>query len=357
MKLFFDARYIRTDFHDGISRYSTELAGAVFAQKPDTVFLIWHVDQAKLLPSGAEVLMFHSPASWREPFSALFLNKHQPDVLFSPMQTIGTTGKKFKVVLTVHDLIYYRHRTPPRGINPLLRAGWFLYHLSYVPQRLLLKGADLVATVSHTSKQDIENASLTDRSIIVVPNAPQKLENLITTRPDASLPPMHLIYMGSSMPYKNIETLIRGMAFLPDFQLHILSRVPEKRKHELKQLAGNTDVVFHNGVSDKDYANLLTDRAFLVSASLDEGYGLPLAESLALGVPVVVSDLAIFHEVAGDGGAYFNPNDSEDFAAKVTSSAELETYRQLSAAGKQHIATFNWSSSAKTLLDAIDEIA
>ena len=356
MKLFFDARYIRTDFHDGISRYSTELASAVHAQKPDTVFLIWHPDQAKLLPAGAEIALFHSPASWREPFSALFLNKYQPDVLFSPMQTIGTFGQKFKSILTVHDLIYYRHRTPPRGINPLLRAGWFLYHLSYVPQRLLLKGASIVTTVRHTSKQDIENANLTDRPIVVVPNAPQKLEELVSTRPDASLPPIHLIYMGSSMPYKNIETLIQGMAFLPDFQLHILSRVPEKRKNELKHLAGTSDVVFHNGVTDAEYAHLLTDRALLVSASVDEGYGLPLAESLALGVPVVVSDLAIFHEVAGQGGAYFDPHDPKDFAAKVTSSARLETYQKLSAAGKQHIATFSWPFSATTLLNAIDEI-
>lgn len=356
MKLFFDARYIRTDFHDGISRYSTELAGAVYAQKPDTIFLIWHADQAKLLPANAEIMMFHSPASWREPFSALFLNKYHPDILFSPMQTIGTIGQKFKTILTVHDLIYYRHRTPPRGINPLLRIGWFLYHVSYIPQRLLLKGASIVATVSHTSKHDIENATLTNRPIIVVPNAPQKLAELVPSRPDSSLPPIHLIYMGSSMPYKNIETLVRGMAFLPDFQLHILSRIPAKRKKELKHLAGTSDIVFHNGVTDAEYAHLLTDRALLVSASVDEGYGLPLAESLALGVPVIVSDLAIFHEVAGEGALYFNPHSPADFAAKVTAAAQPEKYHRLSQAGKRHIAHFTWEQSAKEVIRACEQI-
>ena len=353
MKLLFDARYIRTDFHDGISRYSAELAHAVADQHSDTTFIIYHEDQLQFLPVGAPSITLHSPTSWREPFSAFYLNKYRPDIVFSPMQTIGSLGRRFKLILTLHDMIYYRHRTPPRNLPWIVRTAWRLYHLNYWPQRLTLNGADAVATVSRTSKHDIEAAKLTKRPVTVLPNAPQKLAKLIKPKKAADTTPTELIYMGSFMPYKNVETLIEGMAFLPpSYTLHLLSRIKPDRQAELERhVSKGTNVVFHNGVSDTEYAELLADNALLVTASFDEGYGLPIAEALALGTPAVVSDLAIFHEVAGEGARYFNPNDPQSFASHVAAASSLATYKQLSSSGKQHIAQFAWTSSARTLLE------
>ena len=148
MRLIFDARYIRTDFHDGISRYSAELARAVFAAAPargvDVVFLIHDEAQRALLPAGARTLLVHAPTSALEPFAALRLNRYRPDAVFSPMQTIGSLGRRFGLILTLHDTIYYRHRTPPRDLPWYVRVGWRLFHLSYVPQRLTLNAADVV---------------------------------------------------------------------------------------------------------------------------------------------------------------------------------------------------------------------
>lgn len=152
MKLFFDARYIRTDFHDGISRFSTELAAEV-VHMADVTFLICDEAQSAYLPKGANILTLHRPTSVREPFTAFILNKHRPDVVFSPLQTMGSIGRNFKLILTSHDMIYYHFRTPPQQFSPLLRASWFLYHLTYIPQRLALNGADTVVTVSETTKK------------------------------------------------------------------------------------------------------------------------------------------------------------------------------------------------------------
>jgi len=355
MKLFFDARYIRTDFHDGISRFSTELAVALSRQAYVT-FIIYDIDQLKLLPLGADYVMLHAPTSALEPFTSLRLNHYQPDVVFSPMQTMGSFGRQFKLILTLHDMIYYRHRTPPRQFNPLLRAGWWLYHATYLPQRLALNGADLVATVSQTSKQDILAAKLTKRPVIVVPNAPQKLREYLDCDV-ATTGPRNLVYMGSFMEYKNVETLIRGMEFLPGFKLHLLSRISPGRKAELEKIIpSHAEVIFHNGVSDKEYAEKLADNALLVSASLDEGYGLPIAEASVLGVPAIISDLLIFHEVAGKGALYFNPNDSADFAAKVKQAAKSNNYHELSRAATLQSKKFSWKTSATTLLEAIESL-
>jgi glycosyltransferase involved in cell wall biosynthesis len=356
MKLFFDARYIRTDYHDGISRYSTELGSALARLTPVT-FIICDRAQEKFLPKNASTILIHSPTSPREPLTSLILNRHKPDVVFSPMQTMGTMGRKFKLILTLHDMIYYRHRTPPHALNQAVRLGWRAYHMTYIPQRMTLNGADVVATVSETSKADFLKVNLTKRPVIVVPNAPQDLGQYLDKNVRVRASPKNLIYMGSFMRYKNVEALIAGMEYLPGKTLHLLSRITPARKAELmKCVPKNADVVFHGGVSDEKYAQLLADDAAMVSASRDEGYGLPLAEALALGIPAVVSDLPIFHEVAGEGALYFGANKPREFTDKVLQLDDLKQVKRLTAAGKKHIATFSWDKSAKTLLLSISQL-
>lgn len=359
MRLIFDARYIRTDFHDGISRYSAELARAVFAAAPargvEVAFLIHDEAQRALLPEGVRTLVFHAPTSAAEPFAALRLNRYRPDAVFSPMQTIGSMGRRFGLILTLHDTIYYRHRTPPRDLPWYVRVGWRLFHLSYVPQRLTLNAADTVATVSDTSAAEFARVNLTKRPVVVVPNAPQRLGALLAPGVVARPGAQNLVYMGSFMPYKNVETLIRAAAALPGRTLHLLSRISPARRAELSALIdpAGASVVFHGGVTDAEYAALLADHAVLVSASLDEGYGLPVAEALALGVPAVVTDMPIFREVAGDGALYAPGMDAEAFARGIRSLDDPETRASVIAAGTAHIARFSWEHSADVLLDAL----
>ncbi|KAB1645020.1 glycosyltransferase family 4 protein [Gulosibacter chungangensis] len=370
MRFFFDARYIRTDFHDGISRYSAQLGNAVHAQSPDEVtFLIHDERQLEHLPTGAKWLLFHSNESALEPIAAFKLNNYRPDVVFSPLQTIGTTGRKYKAIVTLHDLIYYRHRKPPTHLNPLLRLGWRAYHLTYGPQRLALNGADAVATVSETTKREILAAKLTKRPVVVIPNAPNDLRALLPepaatgqtnatgqTKPTERI--QNLVYMGSFMPYKGVETLIAGMADLPGRALHLLSRIKPERRRELEALVpAGADVVFHEGVSDEEYARLLANNAVLVTASLDEGYGLPLAEALALGTPAVVTDLEIFHEVAGPGARYFAREDARDFAAQVQALDDPEVRAATIAAGLKHMERFTWERSARILWETARSLA
>lgn len=350
MKLFYDARYIRTDFHDGISRYSTELGNAV-AKLTDVTFIICDEAQLTLLPKKAKYVKIHGPTSPKDPLASQVLNKYNPDVVFSPMQTMGSVGRKFKLILTSHDLIYYHYRKPPTYLNAAIRLGWYAYHLTYVPQRLQLNGADMVATVSHTSMREFEQAKLTRRPIIVIPNAPQDLSKYATP-PKVSRAPRDLVYMGSFMPYKNVETLIKGMKWLPNHTLHLLSKISDKRRAELTALIPQkAAVVFHNGVSDEAYAALLA-KGVLVSASRYEGFGLPLAEALGLGVPAVVTDMPIFHEVAAGGALYFNPDDPKMFADQVLQLNDSATRKRLVESGKSHIKTFSWEASAQALVNA-----
>lgn len=354
MKILYDARFIRTDYHDGISRYGMEL-GHALAQITPVTFLICKDAQRAFLPKGAKTITIHSPESFKEPLTALILNKYKPDIVYSPLQTLGSLGKKFTLILSLHDIIYYRHRTPPHALSLPLRIGWRLFHLSYFPQRLVLNGADAVVTVSETSKEDILRARLTRRPVIVAPNAPQQFSREKVHHRGAI---KNIVYMGSFMEYKNVETLIDGMRWLPGRTLHLLSRISAERRAILeKRIPKNASVVFHNGVSDETYESLLADNAVLASASLDEGYGLPVAEAIAMGVPAVISDMSIFHEVAGNGALYFAPKSPKEFAKKVALLDDKKTRDSVIAAGISHAAQYSWDSSARTLFDAMTALS
>ena len=353
MKLLFDARYIRTNHHDGISRFSAELAASLFRITP-VVFLIHDVNQLTKLPDNCDYLIIHKPTSIKEPLTSLILNRYKPDVVFSPMQTMGSFGRRFKLILTLHDMIYYKFRTPPKYFNPIIRFGWWLYHLTYVPQRITLNSADMVATVSETSKQSILGAKLTKRQVIVIPNAPQDLTDQLTVPLSNKHEPINIVYMGSFLEYKNVETLIKATKYLKNHTLHLLSGITPNRMTELDSLRPKgAKVVFHNGVTDQEYANILADRSVLVMASRDEGYGLPVAEALAMGVPAVVSDIPIFHEVAGDGALYFNPDSAQDLANKIKSLSDDKLRQNLIKQGSKHISQYDWDKSARKLLSAI----
>ncbi|MBC7564779.1 glycosyltransferase family 4 protein [Candidatus Saccharibacteria bacterium] len=353
MKLLYDARYIRTDFHDGISRYTTELGNAL-AKITEVTFLISDLAQLQFLPKKAKYELIHSVTSLKELYTARLLNTFHPDVVFSPMQTMGSTGRTYKLILTSHDMIYFRHPKPPSNIRGLLRPAWRLYHASYTPERFALNGADVVATVSTTVQREFERTKLTKRPIIVVPNAPQKFHTHTVVHSGA---PKNIVYMGSFMPYKNAETLIKGMQYLPGRTLHLLSKInPDRRKALMKIIPKDADVRFHGGVTDDAYEALLADNAVLATASFDEGYGLPIAEALAMGVPAVVSNIPIFHEVAAGGALYFNPRSPKEFAEKIKALDDPKTLKAVITHGKGHIASFNWDNSARALLNTIKSI-
>jgi len=372
LRLFMDARYTRTDFHDGISRYGASLIAAC-APLAEVTMVISDEAQLALLPGGIPWVKAADPTSPAEPFIARELNQYRPDVVFSPMQTMGSAGREYGLILTLHDLIYYRHRTPPADLPAPVRLLWRAFHLAYWPQRLVLDRADAVATVSETSRRLMRRHRLTSREIRIVGNAPQPVA---TPRDPEAGPERSLVYMGSFMDYKNVETLIRGLSGLPGYRLHLLSRISPAREAALRRVAAEAQVpaealVFHRGTTDEEYVRLLRSATALVTLSRSEGYGLPVAEAMAQGTPVVISDLEIFREIGGaDGGAArFVPlgptgvaagTDADDspsvLARRVRELEDPTVFAAASRAAVDQAATFSWEASARALVDLATEI-
>lgn len=354
MRILFDCRYVvRSGHHDGISRFSARLVEALGRRMP-VEMLISDEAQLRLLPD----LPWHlvsSETSLREPWIARQLNRLEPDAVFSPLQTMGSAGRRYGLVLTLHDLIYHRHRTPPRNVPWYIRVGWWFYHLTYGPQRRNLNRPDEVVTVSETTKDLIARHRLTRRPVTVVRNAADPLVADPPARTPA--PGRELVYMGSFMPYKNVETLARAMHDLPGYRLHLLSRVTPRDRSRLEALAPAGSLRFHDGVTDADYARLLESAHALVHASLDEGFGIPLVEAMSVGTPVVVSDIPIFREIGGEAGVYADPHDPTAFARAVRTLDDDDEWLRRSSLAREQARLFDWEASADVLYEVMRRVA
>ncbi len=356
MRILVDCRYTRLERHDGISRYTAHLVAALAplatAAGHELEMVISDERQLTMLPELPWVLAT-APTSARELTIARRLNAARPDVLFSPMQTIGSWGRRYGLVLTLHDLIYYRNRTPPRDLAWPIRLMWRLYHLAWWPQRMLLNRADEVATVSETTRELMREHHLTDRPITIVSNAADP----VAADPSRQQPATRdLVYMGSFMPYKNVETLARALHELPGHRLHLLSRIGAADRARLEALAPADALVVHDGVTDAAYGELLDGALALVTMSLDEGFGLPLVEAMVRGTPVVVSDIPIFREIGGDAAVYADPRDVAAVAAAIRELDDADEWARRSAASREQAARFDWNRSAETLLGLLERV-
>jgi pimeloyl-ACP methyl ester carboxylesterase/glycosyltransferase involved in cell wall biosynthesis len=350
LKIIFDCRYTRIGRHDGISRYGARLVEELGKLHPVTM-LVSDERQLDMLP---DLPWVHGPdpTAATEPWVARTVNAFGPDVVFTPMQTMGPWGRNYALVTTVHDLIYYTHRTPPRDLGWALRLLWRGYHLSWAFQRALLNRADAHLVDSETTRDLMLEHRLTRNPMRVVLLGTDHPE----TVPVRSAPTSReLVYMGSFMPYKNVELLARALASLPGYRLRLMSRVTDHDRTRIEVMAAAGRIEFLDGASDEQYADALLSATALVSASRDEGFGLPVVEAQALGTPVLLNDIAIFREIGGPAAGYFDGSSIESFVHAVRELEDPAEWERRSAASTEWSMRYNWPDAAKQLLEVLTE--
>lgn len=361
-KVLYDARWILIENRfDGISRYTTELARAMAKRDDlDITWMVYDKRQLEKLPTRPHLLA-NKPESLLKEFFGLArtINKSGHTLLYDPFFAIGTIGKRYKMVLTVHDLIYYKHRTPPHWLAWYIRLGWWLAHTSYAPLRWQLNKTSMVATVSETAKQELLDAKATRRPIVTVSNAVSN--DFLDSTPRDHYNKDDIVYMGAFTPYKNVECLIDTLRYLPEVTLHLCGKVPPVRLAELQAYIASKKVakrvIFYDGATDEQYKEALKNARCAVSASRIEGFGLPLIEAQQAGVPFVCADTPIFHEVGQDSVLYFNPDDPKECAERITQLANLTTSNDYIERGYKNAARYTWDNSAKVAADICKKVA
>lgn len=179
-----------------------------------------------------------------------------------------------------------------------------------------------------------------------LPNAKEYLFTISTIEPRKNLPMLFLAFSQIASTY-------------PDLHLVIAGAKGWKTEGILEQVAtlGIEDRVHFLGfVPDEDVPDLFRNARVAVTASLDEGFGLPVLEAMTFGAVIASSNVGALTEVGGEVPYYFDPNNMDSMVAGIISALESDEREARIAAGIERSKLFSWEASAKTVLERIESL-
>ena len=278
------------------------------------------------------------------------------DLVHSLASTAPLWGR-YRRVVTVHDLIYARFPEAHAGIRDKgmrVLVPW------------AVRRSHRVVADSHSTRADlIALLGLSPERIDVVPLG---LGALAREQPAAERDVRERFALGerrvalslsAKRPHKNLIALIGALARLPAERrpVLVLPGYPTEHEAELRARAAalglDADVRFPAWVSSAELEGLWAIARAFVFPSLYEGFGLPVLEAMARGVPVACSEASSLPEVAGDAALLFDPRDECQIAGALARLLDDEELRRtLIARGRSRAREFTWARTARLTLDS-----
>lgn len=321
----------------GIGRYIRGIAGAL-ARLDDAPELLLVGNPAILEPpAGARVLEDHSPHySIREILRvAREAEAAGAAVFHSPHYVTPRTS--LPLVVTIHDLI---HLHQPRR-NPLEKI------YAHTMMRRAAKRADAIITVSETVAHEVVTELGADAAkVTAILNGVD--ESFFDAEP---LPRAergsYFLFVGSSRAHKNLDLVLRAfsMPSLRGFGIRIAGEVDPAR-HALPPNAA-----IAGRVTDAELRRLYREAIAVIVASREEGFGLPAAEAMASGTPVIASRIPSLVEVTEKTARFFDVNSMEELAAAAGEvSGDGREWSDLAQRGLERAAQLRWERAARQTL-------
>lgn len=248
------------------------------------------------------------------------------------------------MVVTIHDLTILHFDTGratmlPLPIYKLKRLGYWL------ELAIGLRKAKKIISVSKTTKQEIVDHFHINPGKITVTYEGADIAKSSTTR---IIKEPYVLYVGNAYPHKNLEKLLSACP------TKLVLATPDD--YFSKRLKVNKNIIMVHKPNTEQLANLYTYAQVLVFPSLMEGFGLPGIEAMAIGTPVICSDIPVFREIYGDACLMFNPLDSNDIAQKIQMVLGNEKLRkELIEKGKKQAAKYSWRKMAIETLSIYDQ--
>lgn len=299
--------------------------------------------------------------------------KHKIDLFFFPaVYSYFPIFNRTKIVLTLHDVIAEHH---PELIFPNKKYKLFWD----IKNKLAIRQADIVATVSEHSKAEIiDQFKLPPSRLRIISEASRPVfkvlsrdNGFVDTLANYGLHPHQrfLLYVGGISPHKNLNTLVDAfrlivgrqgagikLVLVGDFKDDpFFSAYPDLRD-QIRTCGLENSVVFTGYIPDEDLAYLYNAAAMLVFPSLEEGFGLPALEAMSCGTPVAASSTGSLPEVIGSAGRFFDPKSASDMADVITNVlADEVTRARMKREGLERSRTFGWKRAAEDALAIFNE--
>lgn len=335
----------------GVGRYSLELTRALLLRNQFD-----YVCYAGALRRRGELLMRShnkpwSKATWRLPLipprlaNLLFNYTSVPIESFTgPLDLFHASdwtqpASRCPAVTTVHDLVF---RLYPETVNHRVLAAQ--------TKRLdrVVKHNAFVIADSLSTKRDLEKLYHIDAKQITViyPGISERFTQAKKSEIDQvktkyNLPDQYILTLGTKEPRKNLTRLLKAVQNL-DLPLVITGR-----RGWGEGLPANTRVFETGYIDDADLPALYSGASVFAYPSLYEGFGFPVLEAMACGVPVVTSNVSSLPEVAGSAGILVDPNSTESIKNGVHTARKNRT--KLVNLGLKQAGKFTWDKCAEAV--------
>jgi glycosyltransferase involved in cell wall biosynthesis len=256
---------------------------------------------------------------------------------------------KTKFVLTIYDLIplIYPEHYPP-GVK-----GWINWQVN---KFLIKRNVDAIITISETSKKDIcRFLGVSSNKVHVIYLAPRSIFRKFEITKYGELPDHFVLYVGDVNFNKNIPLLVRSCK-LANIPLVICGKQAaniEKSNLNHPELVHlkNIDwsgVIRLGFVSDEDLVKIYNLADIYIQPSFYEGFGLPILEANAVGVPVICAKSQALVEIAENSALFSDPKDPKDFATKIKLLMKDQNLRKtLIQKGLENAKKYSWQKTAE----------
>ncbi|HRY59881.1 MAG TPA: glycosyltransferase family 1 protein [Patescibacteria group bacterium] len=380
MLIAFDCRIIRDKNPAGISRVVLEFLKEVlsadrkndymliFDDKEMKDFVLFYLRYIKktvkvlILPFG--ILSFDNLFQLPK-----ILNRREIDVYYVPYYfTSPFIRKRTKVILTVFDLMHFFY---PYFKMSLTRK---LYHKIRLAPRIVLRRADKIVTISiNTSRDLIKMFHVPSRKIKMIYMGVSKSFRKIDSRSAKRLlkekygvNKKYILYVGRNEPHKNIKALVLAYVKLSEYlreeyKLVLVGKEDERYSEGVRQLIKKysiePNVTFTGYVDESELPYIYSAASVYVQPSFYEGFGIPILEAMACGVPVVSSNTASLPEVGGEAALYTDPFDVAKMSEQIRKVLENEGLKdELIEKGFSQVKKFSWFLAANSLVECFNEL-
>jgi glycosyltransferase involved in cell wall biosynthesis len=352
----------------GAGRYATELAGALLEAEPDTEVHVFVARDAPAalreqpwaqgvrwvtLPLSLQGSRLQLPANFAA-LPALALARGL-DVLHSPANTGPVRTPRVASVVSLLDLIWL-HR--PEEWEPSERVRRQMRALA----THCVRHADRLFAISRAAAEDFVSTLGVERARIEVTPLGVRDPGSGPATPEAELrarlqlgDARVLLCVAQRRPYKNLHSLVRATAELEEDVVLVLPGSPTAYEAQLRALARELGVEervrLPDWMSEEDLDGLYALAQAFVLPSLIEGFGIPVLEAMARGVPVACANVSALPEVAGDAALSFDPERQDEVTAATRRLLDDRALAaELAKRGRERVARFSWRATGEASL-------
>ena len=368
-----DIRCLMNSNRTGVGEYTYQLLNAIFAiDKTNQYFLFYNSskDVSKNIPKWEQDNARYVGLKWpnkllnlllflkfvklenlviEKLFENCKLKIENLNVWFSPNLNFTSLKKHTKHILTMHDLSF-------EFMPECFTLKHRLWHWFLRPRKQCQRADLILAPSENTARDVIESYKVESYKVIkLCPGVSQPVssDQLSVIKNKYGLSENFILYLGTLEPRKNVSVLIEAYKKLTNLHTYKLIIVGDKgwRSESVMRLIENTPGVQYVGYVDAaKKAELYQNASLFVFPSLYEGFGLPVLEAMAMGVPVITSNRSSLPEIASEKVRLVNPHNLFELKNAMVDNFRKKEENHFVV---EDFAKFNWEEMAKDFLEML----